>query len=222
MLAMMKTPTAKRLLLPSIVTLLVGVALGVGIGMGLGGWGSGQSQSIDIGDTESGEIASLGEIDEWAFEGAAGVNIVITLQAADGSSLDTLLDLRAPSGTIEDSNDDSGGTYNSLIDRPLAETGTYTIVAKGFGGYSTGLYELTLSAGVEHAPDEGGPIALSETKTSELHPRNDTDEWTFGGTAGQHIIIALQAAGSNGLDTMLDLRAPSGAIEDSNDDSGGT
>ena len=222
MLAMMKTPTAKRLLLPIIVTLLVGAALGVGIGMGVGGWAGGQSQSIEIGDTESAEIVSGGEIDEWTFEGTAGQNIVITLQASGTSSLDTMLDLRAPSGTIEDSNDDSGGTYNSRIDRPLAETGIYTIVAKGFGGYSIGLYELTLSAGVEHALDEGGPIDFQETKSAELHPNSDTDEWTFGGTAGQHITIALQAAGSSGLDTMLDLRAPSGTIEDSNDDSGGT
>ena len=48
MLAMMKTSTAKRLLLPIIVTLLIGAALAVGIGMGVGGWAGGQSQSIEI------------------------------------------------------------------------------------------------------------------------------------------------------------------------------
>ena len=156
MLDVMKTPTARKLLLPSIVTLLVGAALGLGVGMGLGGWGSGQTQSIDIGDTESGEIASRGVTDEWTFEGTAGQAIIIALQAADGSGLDTMLDLRAPSGTIEESNDDSGGTRNSRVHRSLSETGTYTIIAKGYSG-ATGAYELTLNLGTARGlqQDEG-------------------------------------------------------------------
>ncbi len=95
--------------------------------------------------------------------------------------------LCAPEGAIEDSNDDSGGTYNSRIDRSLAETGTYTIVARGYSG-AAGAYELTLGVGAEHASAESGQIDFSESMTSELHPRGDTDEWTFEGTAGQNVL----------------------------------
>ena len=140
---MLNNPNLRKSLLPSIVLGGVAIALliGIGIGTGITGLAIGTSQSIEFGDTKSGEINHAGERDPWTFDGAEGQIIVISHQAVSESQLDPLLSLQAPSGIIAASNDDSGGTYDSQIYLTLLESGTYTILAQGYGGTSTGEYE---------------------------------------------------------------------------------
>ena len=116
---------------------------------------------ISLSESMTADLHPRGDTDEWTFEGTTGQNVLITLQASGAGGLDTVLDLRAPSGIIEDSNDDSGGTYNSLINRTLAETGTYTIVARGYSG-ATGTYALSLSSvsTTSAAPDQSPEIRI--------------------------------------------------------------
>jgi hypothetical protein len=101
---------------------------------------------IAFGATGSGVITSGGS-DGWTFEGTAGQAVTINMYATSGSGLDTYLILNSPSGLEEVYNDDGGAGLNSRILRQLSETGTYTIVARGYNGrpgFSTGAYEITL------------------------------------------------------------------------------
>jgi tetratricopeptide (TPR) repeat protein len=97
---------------------------------------------IVYGETVRG-IVRAGVIYEWNFFGNAGQYVSILMEE-DNSGLDTYLMLISPAGEMLIKDDDSGGNYNSLIESFfLPETGTYTIVAQGYG-FSTGAYILTL------------------------------------------------------------------------------
>ena len=60
--------------------------------------------------------------------------------------LDAYLELFSPSGERLTTDDDSGGDSNAMISEfELPETGTYRILARGYGGSSAGEYELALT-----------------------------------------------------------------------------
>ena len=86
-----------------------------------------------------------GMSNEWTFTGTTGQMVII--DAYSSSGFDTYIDLRAPNGAIEDYDDDGGEGLNSRITRSLAETGTYTIVVRGFSGRATGDYVVSLAVG---------------------------------------------------------------------------
>ena len=157
----MNNPTVRRLLLPSAVLIIIGVALVVGIGVGVAGWSVGAAEAISFGEPQSGEIGLPNESDQWTFDGVTGQDVVIQLQQTANSNLDTVLELLAPgpSGSQVAFNDDEmGRCCNSRIEYQLSETGTYTILAQGYGGWSTGGYELSLS---EAIPPTAAPAAAS-------------------------------------------------------------
>ena len=106
--------------------------------------------TIDSGQTKSAAIDTAGDTDEWTFSGSAGQLATITLDAS--GSLDTMLELKSPYGNVERSNDDFGTGTNSRIDgHALMYSGTYTIVAMGWGS-SAGNYTLQLTVGAAPTP----------------------------------------------------------------------
>lgn len=101
---------------------------------------------IASGQTVSGGISPPGDDrDNWTFSGNRVDTVTIRLNKASASGLDPYLELIAPSGGRETENNDTGSSLNSLINNwELRETGTYTIVARGYGS-STGAYALYFS-----------------------------------------------------------------------------
>ena len=95
---------------------------------------------IAQGETVEGEVDTRGS-DLWTYEGTSGQSISIRLNDI-GDGLDCYLILLSSSGEIM-TNDDFDGT-DSRIDYDIMETGTYLIVAGGYGG-STGAYALTVT-----------------------------------------------------------------------------
>ncbi len=119
---------------------------------------------LSYGETVTGELArSAG--DQWTFEGAAGDTVTIALNSEE---FDTVLELRAPDRSLLASDDDGGEDTNSLLEEiELPVAGTYTIVAKGFGG-GTGAYELTLNRSGGGASGGVAP-ALDRPESGALH-----------------------------------------------------
>jgi type II secretory pathway pseudopilin PulG len=78
----------------------------------------------------------------YSFRGEAGQAVVISLDEEDGE-FDPLLVLLGPDNTFLVEDDDGGGNFNSLIRLTLPESGTYVILAQGFGGMG-GAFELGL------------------------------------------------------------------------------
>lgn len=69
--------------------------------------------------------------DAYAFDAEAGQVLAIIM---DSEMFDTVLTLMGPNGEEVAFNDDSGGTLNSRIIYSVPSTGSYTVVARSFGG----------------------------------------------------------------------------------------
>jgi hypothetical protein len=81
----------------------------------------------------------------WLFEGESGDVVSISMVAVD-KDMDTFLELFAPNGEQVATDDDSGGDSDAaILEFELPYTGTYRVVARGYGAVDTGYYELVLT-----------------------------------------------------------------------------
>ncbi len=96
---------------------------------------------IAYGETVTGDLRSwTGDV--WTFTGEAGDRVTISMQSDE---FDTYLDLWGPGLMQVARDDDGGGGTDSLIDDfRLPESGTYSIVARGYGPGERGSYRLSL------------------------------------------------------------------------------
>lgn len=92
-----------------------------------------------------GTISPNSDLDTYYFSGSANSVVNIRMNKID-ASLDSWLDLYAPSGTRLTSDDDGGGSYNSWIAFRLPANGTYRIVARSWNAASNGRYKIRVSA----------------------------------------------------------------------------
>ena len=183
--------------------------------------------SINYGDTISANLRS-GNEDEWTFSGNAGDIITISMTAG----FDTYLELMDQNGNLIMFDDDGGQGLNSLIEfYSLPQSGTYTIIARGFSSTANGAYSLALIADTVADADEeeatsgggntttttpsDGSIGYGDTISANLRSGNE-DEWVFEGSGGDIITISLTAS----FDTYLELIDEDGNQVAFNDDGG--
>jgi uncharacterized protein YfaP (DUF2135 family) len=106
------------------------------------------AQPIQNGETIAGSITNQQVFETFQFDGIVDQYITLDMQRTAGS-LDTLVMLLDPTGTLIAFSDDFGGTTNSLItNQRLLLDGTYTIVATRYGketGGTEGTYALTFA-----------------------------------------------------------------------------
>lgn len=198
-----------------------------------------ESMPIAIGETATGEIRALGQVDRWLFEGVAGQVISIGLDAAPDSDLDPLLELLATDGSLLATSDDEGGGRNSLISGfVLPSAGPYVIVVRAWGHASTGLYTLHLMEGARApAPlpavssptsspmsellppvSQIGTIAPGEV-VNGLLPAGTMHLWML--TVDSPLQLEVRLEGIDGaLDTLLDVIGPDGVLLARDDDGG--
>lgn len=104
---------------------------------------------LSYGDTISGTINQTNKLDVYTFEGEAGDQVRVGMDATAGT-LDTTLFLLSPDGAQLAANDDAvvNETTNSLIDQfTLPADGTYIIIATHYGGLyggTSGTYNLSV------------------------------------------------------------------------------
>ncbi len=188
------------------------------------------SGALTTSETIASSLDSITYSEDWAFDGAAGDIVTITM-VATGGSLDPLLYLLDASGNVLASNDDaddtSVGSFNSQIASfILPATGTYTIQATRFGeefGGTTGTYELTIETGsgsASPAAVSDGTIAFGQAVRGEITSNLTHQDWTFTGTAGELVTITMAADGMVSLDAFLQLLDSSGSELAANDDAG--
>jgi hypothetical protein len=154
--------------------------------------------------------------DEWKFSGVP--DDVVTIEMTGISLDDTYMELYGPDGSRLAYDDDGGEELNSLISGiALPDSGTYTVVARGYGG-NTGTYTLQLRQGIEQVVDGfEGPLSYGISVNGRVTDE-EGEEWTFTGEAGDEVTIEL-----NGItldDPYLTLFQPDGNSEASDDDSG--
>ncbi len=186
--------------------------------------------------TLSAETAVDGEgvaFERWTVRAQAGQALQVSMAESGGSGLDTYLILGRMQGGefVEiDRNDDSGGTFNSMLRFTPDATGDYEIRARSFGSGQLGAYDLVVSPYVAPAPAVSMPIAIDQLSNGSLTAESPADDngvaydvWTFQAQAGQRLQIAMNARNDSNLDTYLLLgRMVDGEFQqiDSNDDRG--
>jgi hypothetical protein len=162
-------------------------------------------------------------IDFYSFNGTAGQPIAISMNS---SEFDTYLYLFDDGGNIIDENDDSGIDTNSRIPidggvMTLPYTGEYFIGANSFDP-SVGNYTISLdtdaacqATAITYNQAVNGTLAESDCAINIGDEPFFTDLYTFTGTTGQQISIAMNSAA---VDSYLILHTPSGegSIEDDN------
>jgi FG-GAP-like repeat/Bacterial pre-peptidase C-terminal domain/FG-GAP repeat len=165
-------------------------------------------------------------IDFYSFSGTAGQPIAISQISND---FDTYLYLFDDTGAVVDANDDSGTTTDSRIPVDggvitLPYTGDYFIGANSYDP-STGAYTISLNTdasctttAITYNQTVNGTLATADCAVNIGGEPFYTDLYTFNGTAGQQISIAMN---STAVNSYLVLHTPSGAGSLDDDDSGG-
>lgn len=190
------------------------------------------SNALTDGASVTGTIDDTNFAQEYIFNGNAGDNVVIQMNAAEGSNLDSTLSLLGPDGNEVTSNDDASiTTIDSLIEFTLPETGTYTIVATrydGENGISFGEYTLTLNGsgtGTSTTDTTDNPpttadadIGYGETINGAISSSSFEQQYTFNGNAGDIITIEMNADTDTELDPLIVLLGPNGEELAFNDD----
>jgi hypothetical protein len=168
---------------------------------------------IAYGETVSSRLTEEMPRERWIFEGQAG-DVVNISMIGRGDLTDTVLELYGPNDELVTSNDDSqADAFARIVAYVLPESGSYAIVAKGYGG-QIGPYDLTL----ERMEVEELAIAYGETQLGKLKTMLPQERWLFEGQAGDVISISMIGRGDL-TDTYLELHDADGLLLTSNDDS---
>jgi Ca2+-binding RTX toxin-like protein len=200
--------------------------------------GIGTTAVLTIGTTINQQLESLGDSDWYRVELVAGTRYAFALTgAAVGGATtgvrDTFLSIRDSSGTLLDSDDDSGPGTNSLLGFTATTSGTYFLDASSLARVFVGGYEL--SATVVTAAGAPDDLASGVTTTRELvigsfvdaaiEAPGDADAVYVDLVAGtDYIFRLLGAAAGSGLtlpDPILVIAGADGRIITGNDDSNG-
>jgi hypothetical protein len=75
---------------------------------------------------------TLGNYKFFAFQGQAGQEVLVELEAAEGSDLDPVLVILAPDGSIIAEADDSNNSLNPSVRLTLPESGSYSLRVNGY------------------------------------------------------------------------------------------
>lgn len=146
---------------------------------------------------------------QWTFQADAGDVVLIEMRAADPGSLDPVLALLGPGGSVLTRDDDGGEGLNARIGPfPLATSGDYVIVASSYNG--TGSYTL-LVRNLNNIPT----LVPGKPLTGALSAEHPADYFRIGApsSADTPQWFRLQVSASDSLsDPILTLSGPSGVI----------
>jgi Tfp pilus assembly protein PilV len=156
-----------------------------------------------------------GYADTYSFTSNSGEQATIDLSSDD---FDTYLRVTSPSGEVFVNDDFQSSTSRSLVSIGSTEPGTYTVEVTSYMDNETGNYTLTMRSVSNNPVTDQFYSGRLEQGDETLQSGEFVDTYTFSGTPGQRVRVALE---SNDFDTYLIVAAPSGSQEE-NDDAEGT
>ncbi len=181
----------------------------------------GDGGTISSGQTRSGSINRLGNMDIYTFTASAGNSFQATLADANAASqVEPELQLFGPDGTPLKTSV-SGATNTSVTTGvytvPSGGAGTYTLVVQNYtnGTPSTGGYNLELAqAPAVQAVDpdgDGGTISSGQTRSGSINRLGNMDIYTFTASAGNSFQATLaDANAASQVEPELQLFGPDG------------
>ncbi len=164
---------------------------------------------IASGQTLSGTMNVVSDIDAFQFYGAAGDRVIISAVTTSGA-LNTDIILYPPGGGAAVAHPGACGDW---LEYQLQTSGTYTIVIRDCGLTNTGPYNISFLKipGAVSSPGDpdGGPIASGQAKIGNIDARSDVDAFYFYGAAGDRVIVSGVTT-SGTLNTDIILYPPGG------------
>lgn len=158
-------------------------------------------------ELRTGQIDAVADFDTYRFSGNFGERFVLAA-VTTGGTLNTNLAIYPPSGTPL--------IYTSAdrVELQLPATGIFTVVVEDLGLDTPGAYTLALmnvTAGpfVFGTDLDGGGMASASSRTGQAHGTADFDAYTFGGAAGDRVLVSGLATGG-AMNTSLSLYPPGG------------
>lgn len=152
-------------------------------------------------DTIAGAISTSGEVDDYTFQGTAGMEVALFLRTLTGSLFDNLQAyLIVDEGTFDEDtlgSARSDGADTSLWGQgtgrlTLPRTTTYTVRVVGdFGDTGDYLIQVFL---LDRSPEVTSPqVVFGDTIDVEaIEPPGDVDEYTFLGNVGEEVGATMQ------------------------------
>lgn len=181
------------------------------ISYGMGALTEGVARGPATADTPyENQIMRRGQRDSWDVLLNAGD--VITIAAGPlNNSLDPVIELVAPDGTLVASDDNSGGYPNALINQVQAPVGgLYQLYVSASGGNTVGPYRLVWRYHtIAPTPTYDPPRILLFTVEDDV-PQGEYAFYPFQGTAGQQVRISVNAQAAGGFDPVAALIGPDG------------
>jgi len=148
---------------------------------------------ISYGETLTGTISRLGEMDVYAFDGMA--DDIVRLQMSDGNSstgtLTNWVGVYDTTGTLIKS---AVGEGMAAMNVTLPETGRYLIVAQDASGNRTG-YGLSLQS--LNTPQNTTALVYGEGRNKSLTVLGEMDGYQFSAAAGDVIRIQMSDGNSS-------------------------
>ena len=176
---------------------------------------TGLAASISCGQTVSDTTTSASQIDQYTYVGSAGQVLSFALwgPASCNSGGDTTIaDIYNPSGQLVASL--SSGCGGAAMDLTLTNTGTFTILVHESAYRRTVSYQMSLQS-VTGGGCNGKAIACGQTVGATTTFNSEMDSYSYAGTAGQMISVALwgpASCNSGGDTTIADIYNPSGQL----------
>jgi len=177
---------------------------------------------MNLGETRAGVIAPTIDTDDYTFDGLSGQIVLVTLNKAANSALDSFVELYRPDGRLLGSNDDSGGNRNARLQVTLPVNGRYRIRARAYRG-SSGAYALGVTQVTGSDTDDFRWIAFGQTLTGTISPASDRDTHYVSVAQGRTLRVRMNkvVTTTTSFDPYLELYSPAGVRVAYNDDGGG-
>ena len=170
----------------------------------------GQATPIAFGETVSGSIDVVGEVDTYTFDATTGD--VVLLRMSTSGYLDPGIRLYGPDGSLLNEVYQIIGPASSNIEsEPLSSSGTYTILSYDSPYQSPGEKgDYGIFVQRLNNPERTTPIAFGETLSSSIDAVGEVDTYTFDATAGDVVLIRMSTMVS--LDPEIRLFSPDGSL----------
>ena len=163
-----------------------------------------------------GQIAKRGFREVWQINLNAGDAITIAANPLN-RSLDPVVELFAPDGSLVASDDNGGGYPNALIDEVSAPvTGVYNVIVSASSASTIGPYRLVWRyLTIAPTPTYAAPRSLLFTMDDDVAV-DAYQFYPFQGSAGERVHIQVLG---QGFDPVAALIGPDGAVIAEGDDS---
>ena len=144
--------------------------------------------AVAPGQTVSGEIELIGDLDEFSFEGVAGEKFVAQVTSLGSGSACVVV--YRPDGS-----EMASAVFDPRLDILLDQTGVYTILVYDFGNDETMTYAVALERAAPPSPNAAS-MCPGDMLTDEIEVVGDLDLFWFSGAAGDTAIIQATSPGS--------------------------